>query len=120
MIEIIKCENCGYRFPDNPEKHKYRDKYCPKCLTVYKRGGMLWKLNLPFEAFRNWLAGVKKSHYERDLRGRAVHQLKNELRQEKEFREPFEKEVQNRISNLRIQDEREKMERKRIASKRGK
>jgi hypothetical protein len=78
MIEIIKCENCGYRFPDNPEKHKYRNKYCPKCLTVYKRGGLLWKLNIPFEAFRDWLAGVQKSHYERDLRGRALHQLKLE------------------------------------------
>jgi len=34
-MELITCERCGFKFPDNPKKHMNRTKYCPQCRMPY-------------------------------------------------------------------------------------
>lgn len=98
---------------DNTEKHLYRDKYCPKCGTVYKHSGLTWKPKLWYKKLKDWLDDLDKKHYEDDLRGRAIHQLVLEYRAEGIPHPPSEHMIKGRIKELRRQDEEAKKERKR-------
>jgi DNA-directed RNA polymerase subunit RPC12/RpoP len=51
MTELIICENCGGRFPNNPDKHRYRSKYCPYCRVAYT-GAQKWLPSISFRSIR--------------------------------------------------------------------
>lgn len=54
MTELIICENCGGRFPNNPDKHLYRPKYCPYCRTPYTEA-QKWLPSISFKSIRKSL-----------------------------------------------------------------
>ena len=71
MNEIIVCSNCGHRFPDNPEKHKFRKKYCPNCRHPYRNAEPYILRRSPFEAIKRRLETVFKFFSER--RGEEIY-----------------------------------------------
>ena len=58
MNRKIKCTVCGRTIVDNPEKHKYREKYCPHCLHPYKTSTVPLKLGLSFRKLKRSLQKI--------------------------------------------------------------
>ena len=54
----IKCPSCGRTIVDNPEKHKFRAKYCPHCRFPYKTSGLSWKPSLSFRKLKRRLQAI--------------------------------------------------------------
>jgi len=54
MMELITCGECGTRFPNNPDKHRYRPKYCPQCRTPYTQP-QTWLPSIDFKSIRESL-----------------------------------------------------------------
>ncbi len=68
LNEIVKCEECGARFPNNPNKHRYRSKYCPQCRAPYTNA-QTWMPSISFRSIRRGLQKLfsffpKRSHKE--------------------------------------------------------
>ena len=55
MNEVIKCLACGNRFPNNPERHKHRQKFCPYCRTPYKKSVFSLKTSVSLKAVKKVL-----------------------------------------------------------------
>ena len=106
MNEIIECV-CHRIFVNNPDKHKYRQKLCPRCRRPYTHEG-LWIPNLDFLNLKKWLQNLKEKHRESNYRGKALHSLRLEL-----AREPTDSELDRRVDKLKRDDEMMKEERKR-------
>jgi len=98
MIELITCKNCSSRFPNNPNKHHYRDKNCPKCHTVYKHSGFKWKPNLIW--IRQKIAKIKNRlmNRERGIQERAYKSLRMSF-----GREPTVFELQREVLRRKIE-----------------
>jgi len=68
MTEIVVCSNCGRRFPDNPEKHRFRKKYCPYCRHPYRDAESYTLRRISFRAIKRRLESVFKFFSERQKR----------------------------------------------------
>lgn len=79
---LVNCKVCGHRFPDNPQKHRNRPKYCPNCLTPYKKTWQFWKPNL------NW---IREKLFKREER-RLEKQLRTFQRIRKSLRMQYKRE----------------------------
>ena len=76
----VRCKVCGFEFVDNPEKHKYRPKYCPKCREPYKGTFLNFKPNL------NWI----RQRIEK-LRGKKLERQMQEQRRQRKSMETSRK-----------------------------
>lgn len=58
-ISNITCKKCFNTFSDNPNKHRYRPKYCSICRTAYRK---------PFSVFRKNFKWLKDKLFRRQQR----------------------------------------------------
>lgn len=102
--EIVKCPKCGRRFPDNPEKHRDRDKRSPCCRAVYKKAGSHLLANLRWAKEKLLSKDMKEKEYDVGLRGRAKHNLKLKQRRE-EIGEITEEMVEREFRELKSEED---------------
>lgn len=98
MNELIVCDECGFRFLNNPNKHRFRPKYCPKCRHAYKHSNLKWKPKLNW--IRSKIAKIKErmNRREQGIRERAFKSLRSSLR-----RNPTSFELEQEVLRRKIE-----------------
>lgn len=101
MNKKIKCETCGKTIVDNPNKHRYRPKYCPHCRAIYKKDSLIHIPNL------DWLRNILERRHHRlnekifKYKGRAKMLLITEAQNKGDFNyEPSESEINKRVNEM--------------------